>query len=438
MGAVRVGWGAAPPGTSTARAKGARMPASIAFKARFVFPVSGPPLAGGVVTIAGDRITAVGRSPDGPCEIEDLGNVAILPGLVNAHTHLEFSDIPRPLGEPGMIFPEWIRRVVKFRRGRASDPRTAVRRGLEECLTAGTTALAEIAQGDWPREEFENWPIEATVFLEAIGLAPERAAAKLDEARKHLASASGEHIRPGLSPHAPYTVHPELFAELVSLAANANAPIAFHLAESPEELELLATGGGPFRDLLESLGAWNPTALPLGTRPLDYLRRLADARVRALVIHGNYLDAEEISLLAKARERMSVVYCPRTHAYFAHARHPLPRLLAAGANVAIGTDSRASNPDLSVLEELRWIAREFPELPPETILELGTLRGAQALGQADRIGSLVPGKLTDLAIVALPVREARDPHELLFDSPLPVVKTIYRGKLLPRFAGSSA
>jgi cytosine/adenosine deaminase-related metal-dependent hydrolase len=394
-------------------------------------------VADGVVTLAGDRIAAVGATAAGSCEIEDLGNAAIVPGLVNAHTHLEFSDIPRPLGEPGMIFPEWIRRVVEFRRGRASDPRTAVGQGLEECLTAGTTALGEIAQGDWPREEFENWPIEATVFLEAIGLAPERAAAKLDEARQHLASASGKHFRPGLSPHAPYTVHPELFAELVSLAANAKAPIAFHLAESPEELELLATGGGPFRDLLESLGAWNPTALPLGTRPLNYLRRLADARVRALVVHGNYLDAEEIALLAQARERMSVVYCPRTHAYFAHARHPLPRLLEAGANVAIGTDGRASNPDLSLLEELRWIAREFPELPPETILELGTLRGAQALGQAHRIGSLAPGKLADLAIVALPALESRDPYELLFDSALPVVKTISNGSWVKSITKSS-
>jgi cytosine/adenosine deaminase-related metal-dependent hydrolase len=224
-------------------------------------------------------------------------------------------------------------------------------------------------------------------------------------------------------------VHPELFAGLVSLAAAAGAPIAFHLAESPEELQLLAAGGGPFRDLLESLGPWSPTAIPLGTRPMDYLRRLADARVRALVIHGNYLDPEEIALLAHARERMSVVYCPRTHAYFGHARHPLPRLLEAGAKVAVGTDSRASNPDLSVLEELRLVAREFPELPPETVLALGTLRGAEALGQADRIGSLVPGKFADLAIVALPDRDARDPHELLFDSSLPVFKIMFRGTL---------
>ncbi|HEV7223473.1 MAG TPA: amidohydrolase family protein [Pirellulales bacterium] len=404
------------------------MSLSIALKARFVFPVSGPPAADGVVTLAGDRIAAVGPTADGPCEIEDLGNVAILPGLVNAHTHLEFSALPRPLGEPGMAFPDWIRRAVEFRRGRANDPRGAVRQGLEESLRAGATLLGEIAQPGWPREEFDASPIEAAIFLESIGLAADRAANKLDEARRHLAAPRGAGPRPGLSPHAPYTVHPELFAGLTALAAAADAPLAFHLAESREELELLLTGGGPFRELLESLGAWDPAAIPRGTRPIDYLRRLAEARVRALVVHGNYLDAEEIAIVAQARERMSVVYCPRTHAFFRHSRHPLPRLLAAGANVAIGTDSRASNPDLSVLEELRLIAREFPELRPAAILELGTLRGAQALGQADRAGSLAPGKLANLAIVALADRDAVDPHELLFDSALPVVKTICRGR----------
>jgi len=408
------------------------MSLSIALKARFVFPVCGSPLPDGVVTIADDRIAAVGRTTAGPCEIEDLGNVAIVPGLVNAHTHLEFSDVTQPLGEPETIFPEWVRRVVEFRRGRTNDPCEAVRQGLEESLRAGTTLLGEIAQPGWPREEFDASPIEAAVFLESIGLASDRAANKLDEARRHLAAAcdAGRHC-PGLSPHAPYTVHPELFAGLIALAAAADAPLAFHLAESREELELLLTGGGPFRELLESLGAWDPTAIPHGARPMDYLRRLADARVRALVIHGNYLDAEEVALVAQARERISVVYCPRTHAYFGHSRHPLPRLLAAGANVAIGTDSRASNPDLRVLEELRLIAREFPELRPAAILELGTLRGARALGQADRAGSLAPGKLANLAIVALPEGDAIDPHELLFDSALPVVKTICRGRAWP-------
>ena len=403
------------------------MDATFALKARWVFPVTAPPLEDAIVTVRGGKIIAVGRATGAKCEVEDLGNAAIVPGFVNAHTHLELSDVPRPLGSPGMNFPDWIRQVIEFRRVRTADPVAAIRQGLEESLQAGTTTIGEIAQPGWPAEEFEPSTIGACVFLEAIGLARERMETKLDEARRHLASGAGaRHWRAGLSPHAPYSVHPELFAALVSLAAGAQAPLAFHLAESPEELELLARGSGPFRELLVSLGAWQPGAIPRGTKPRDYLRRLAEAGVRSLVIHGNYLDEEEISFAAQARETMSVVYCPRTHAYFGHARHPLARLLAAGANVAVGTDSRASNPDLSVLEELRFVAREFPELPRSTVLELGTLRGAAALGLADSVGSLSPGKLAHLAVVGLADRDARDPHELLFDSPQGALKTYYQ------------
>ncbi|HUY90703.1 MAG TPA: amidohydrolase family protein [Pirellulales bacterium] len=403
--------------------------APFALKARYVFPVGAPPLADGVVTVRGDKIIAVGRSRAETCDLEDLGNVAIVPGLINAHVHLEFSDASQPLGSPGMVFPEWIREVIDYRRGRAAAPAAAVRQGLEESLRSGTTTVGEIAQPGWPEEEFERGPLDATVFLEAIGLAQEQVAAKLAEARQHLAAgAYASRWRPGLSPHAPYTVHPELFAGLATLAAEARAPLAFHLAESPEELELLASGGGPFRELLESRGAWEPAAIPWGARPIDYLRQLVEARVRSLVIHGNYLDEEEIAFAAEACETMSVVYCPRTHAYFGHARHPLPRLLAAGANVAVGTDSRASNPDLSVLEELRFVARTFPELPPDSVLELGTLRGAAALGLADSLGSLAPGKLANLAVVRLPEGDDVDPHTLLFESSEPAVKTYCQGR----------
>ena len=136
-----------------------------------------------------------------------------------------------------------------------------------------------------------------------------------------------------------------------------------HLAESPEELELLRHGGGPLRAFLEELGAWDATAIPPGTRPLDYLRLLASAH-RALVVHGNYLDDEEIAFLGANAGRMSVVYCPRTHDWFAHRDYPLEKMLAAGATVALGTDGRGSSPDLSLLGEMRFAARRHPGVPP--------------------------------------------------------------------------
>jgi cytosine/adenosine deaminase-related metal-dependent hydrolase len=144
------------------------------------------------------------------------------------------------------------------------------------------------------------------------------------------------------------------------------------------------------------------------------LELLAGAR-RALVIHGNYLGSRDWSLLSAHRRRMTVVYCPRTHAYFGHAAYPLEELLAAGVSVAVGTDSRASNPDLDLLGELRFVRRRFPRLAPRTILELGTLRGAEALGRDADFGSITVGKLARFALVPLGDEEPSDVEEFLLD-----------------------
>ncbi len=146
------------------------------------------------------------------------------------------------------------------------------------------------------------------------------------------------------------------------------------------------------------------------------------------MIHGNYLDGDEIDFLAAHADRMSVIYCPRTHAFFRHAPYPLAKLLAAGANVALGTDSRASNPDLSILSELQFAAAQHLNVPPEMLLRLITAAAAKALGRKSEIGTLTPGKFADLAIVVLPQRHAADPHEHLLDPACQAVTTIFRGR----------
>ncbi|HZN34991.1 MAG TPA: amidohydrolase family protein, partial [Pirellulaceae bacterium] len=178
-------------------------------------------------------------------------------------------------------------------------------------------------------------------------------------------------------------------------------PVAMHLAETREELELLESHSGPLVEMLGSLGAWQPTALSRGLRPLDYLRTLATAH-RALVIHGNYLAADEIEFAAAHRDRMSVVYCPRTHAFFRHEPYPLAKMRDAGVRVAVGTDSRASNPDLNLWSELRHIAEHHRGVSPDEILRMGTLAGAEALGLDGDLGSITPGKSARLVMASLP------------------------------------
>lgn len=405
-----------------------------------MFPVAGVPIPDGSVTIESGRIVAVG-----PCsatvrhDARDLGNVAILPGLVNAHVHLDFSDLAAPLGQPNSGLVPWIRCVMDYRRHSSGAGPRSVALGLAESVRAGVTTLGDIAQADWPIEGAAAAPPNLAIFQELIAPTAGRVAAAIELAESSLrrcamsqptpprcigggASEQAENAaicRPGLSPHAPYTVHPELLKAVVAMSAAERIPVAMHLAESPEELELLSSGTGPLRTLLEELGAWDGGLVRPGTRPMKYLRLLAAAD-RALVIHGNYLDQEEIGFLAAQAERMAAVYCPRSHEWFGHRPYPLEKMLAAGAVVALGTDGRSSSPDLSLWAEMRAVARRHPSVPLSRVLEMGTIQGARALGWAADIGSLVPGKLADLAIVALPDHDAAGPYELLFESDGPV------------------
>jgi len=377
--------------------------------ARYVFPVTGDPVADARVVVDEGRIVAVGHVAE--CgTLEDLGNVALLPGLINTHTHLELSGIARPLGEPGVALTDWFRQLMAARA--TYDATDAVRRGLAESARRGVAALGEIAQAGWSAEPFRASDVQTTVFLELIGPTRARRDAALELAHKHLeAWRPGCGWRAGLSPHAPYTVRRDLLDAVVRLASVHGVPLAFHLAESREELELLRTGTGPLRAMLDERGAWEPGALPPGSRPLDYLHALA-AAPRSLVIHGNYLDQEEIAFLGRNAEHMAVVYCPRTHAWFGHAAYPLAQLLNAGALVALGTDSRASAPDLSLLEELREAAWRHPTVPAEHLVRMATLNGARALGLEAEWGTLEPGKRARFTVVPLPER-AGDPYALL-------------------------
>ena len=390
-------------------------------KARYVLPIDGPPVPDGVVALEGNRIIAVGGQVEGA--LHDLGNVALLPALINAHTHLEFSALEAPLGAAGQVFPEWILDVVTYRRGQLqqadSEKRRAdaFERGLAESLAGGCLTVAEVASPPWDAwQRIEPGPVEPTLFLELIGLSEQRgrsvlaqATRVLDELRERSA------LRVGISPHAPYTVHPEVVQDAVRFAHERNLPLAMHLAETMPELELLASGSGPLVELLQELEAWDPSAIPRGIRPLDYLKWLAGAP-RSLIVHGNYLTRAELEFVA-AQEQMTVVYCPRTHAYFGHARYALEEMLELGVHVALGTDSRASNPDLDMLSELRFAAARHPAVPASRMLEMATKDAAAAIGFEDR-GVLRSGCRADLIAVPLPDRDG-DPHELLLDSDEP-------------------
>jgi aminodeoxyfutalosine deaminase len=383
------------------------MAAAATYRVRHLFPGDSPPLDNACITVQDGQVVAVNGMARDESAI-DLGDVAVLPGLVNCHTHLEFSHLAKPLGRSGMPLSEWIPAVVAHRRERSEPAEIAqsIRLGLAESRSSGTAVLGEIATCDWSPTMPADVPdeLQLVVFRELLGVTSERVNVLRDAARQHLlreATPATPHAwLPGLSPHAPYTVHWELLETAIQLSVRHHVPLAMHLAESGDELELLAQRRGPLVEMLQNLNAWHPDALGPARCPGDYLEQLARAH-RALIIHGNFLTPEEQAAIGQRRSRLSVVFCPRTHAYFAHPAYPLASLRQRGVRVVLGTDSRASNPDLSLLEEMRFLAAHFPAVSPQDILAMGTSDGGQALGLNHRQGSIRPGYRLPWTLVPL-------------------------------------
>lgn len=390
--------------------------------ARWVFPVSGSPLADGVVTIAGERIVSVEPRCGQAIDV-DLGDVAVLPGLVNAHTHLDLSGL-RGQCPPSSDFTGWLRQVIAHRRGTTPEQIEAdVRAGLAESLRHGTTLLGDISAAGASGGILANAPLRSIVFYELLGLTKPRATVAYKAAWAWVrAQPAIEYCRPGLSPHAPYSVHVSLLTDAAILACRYQCPLAIHLAESREELELLYHHSGPLVPFLEQLGVWDPAGL---VGHPEAVLSVAVIGIPTLFIHGNYLDPSTC-----IPRNSTIIYCPRTHTAFGHAPHPFRPFLERGIRVALGTDSLASNPDLSVLAEMRHLHRHHPDVPGAVLLRMATLSGAEALGWADETGSLEAGKSADLVVVPLAPGARHDPHERLLDSDLPVQRVLCRGQWL--------
>jgi cytosine/adenosine deaminase-related metal-dependent hydrolase len=388
--------------------------------ARWVFPVDGPPLERGIVVIDGERIVAV--EPHGTRRPDlDLGDAAILPGLVNCHTHLDLSGL-RGQAPPSPDFTGWLRKVIAFRRARTPDQVKAdIAAGLAECLRFGTTLVGDIDGGGDSWDALAAAPLRAVVFREMIGLSDERARQAFAAASAWLAGhAATATVRPGLSPHAPYSVRSFLYFAAAVLARKWKCSLALHLAESLAELELLRHRRGPFVTFLQELGAWDPEGLAAS---LGHVVQLSAWRVPRLFVHCNHLPSS-----VRVPANGTIVYCPRTHAAFGHPPHPFRDFLAGGVRVALGTDSLASNPDLDLLAEARFLHARYPDVPGATVLRMATLSGAEALGWADETGSLAPGKSADLVAVPLPPGDGPDPHRLVLEGDRPVSRVLWRGR----------
>jgi cytosine/adenosine deaminase-related metal-dependent hydrolase len=374
--------------------------------AAWVAPMSSPIIRDGAVVISGGRASKIefvgsitaARKAHSDAQIIELGSSIILPGLVNAHTHLELSDFAA--GEPPKGgFTEWLQGMIV--RPRLADEelkiavQSAVANGIKQCLRFGVTTVGDISrQCHVSRPILKGSPVRAISYGEVQALAKRRGF--LEERLEIAADRSEEadRLKIGITPHAPYSIEENGYRRCLEVARNGHLPLATHLAETPGEEPFLRNHSGPLRDLWDKLLPWDDKVPTFAGGPIRFAKAIGLLDYPTLLAHVNYSDDAELALLAAGRA--SVVYCPRTHAYFGHPPHRWREMLDRGINVAVGTDSCASSPDLNLVDDLRLIHRLAPDFPSADLWGMATTRAAAAIGLADHAGALIPGRDADL------------------------------------------
>jgi aminodeoxyfutalosine deaminase len=378
-----------------------------AYRAAWVCPIEQPPIRDAVIEIDDGIIVGIGRAGTGSRPagaIKDLGNVVVLPGLVNAHTHLELSWL-RGRVPPANSFTDWVKTLFAHRRpDQVMTPEliAPIDAAISELFATGTIAVGDISNSLAVVEPMQRRGLKGVVFHELLGF-KERDGALIEATREKRAAAASQGVRVSLAPHAPYSTSVELFKAIRHAVDLSDCPImSVHLGESAEEVQLLATGGGAWRGMLEAIGAWRDDWEIPGCGPVQFLERHGAVDSNTLVVHGVQFDDEALQRL-KALDA-TLVTCPRSNRWVGVGYPPIERFYRAGVRVAVGTDSLASVDDLNLFSELktmRWLA---PSVPARQILESATIVGARALGLGGELGSLAPGKTGQVLAVELPER----------------------------------
>ena len=379
-------------------------------RARLVVTMDGPPIEDGAVRLGGQRIIEVGKFSDlaGTDETVDLGEHILLPGLINAHCHLDYTCLRGKISPP-QSFSDWIRAInAEKTKLSAEDYVASINQGFGEAKQFGTTTIANLTAFPELIAQIQD-PIRTWWFAELIDVRqqPENSTALSSQASRRneivdraLASLKTTR-RVGLAPHAPFTASADLYRCCTDTAERDNLLLTTHLAESGEEMLMFRDANGPLYQFLKGIGrdmsdCGRTTPLQAFLQTLQprqdstVLAGTADSlemRRPWIVVHLNELTERDFDLLGKISQKVSIVHCPRSHAYFGHSDFQFERLRELDFNICIGTDSLASNDDLSLFAEMRKFHDRF-HFEPERVLEMVTINPARALEQRDRLGKI--------------------------------------------------
>jgi aminodeoxyfutalosine deaminase len=379
----------------------------VLLSADWVLPIDGDPIRNGAVRVHNGRIADVG-SAETLASVDKIAHCfpgcVILPGFVNAHTHLSLTALGGVL--PSTDLPTWIGKLVGMMRALdADDMAASAALGALRCLEAGVTVVGDIAYGPEPLASAADMGVGGTFYWEVLGVDSNRLLPVLEaeEFPTTKSDASSNRAHCGISPHSAYTCGPGLLRAVAEFARRHRYPVAIHVAESWAETELLEAGLGPLAPVAERLAHGFQ---PPHVSPVAYLASLG-ALDDALAVHCVHLAPGDGKTLA--RHARGVAVCPTSNAFLHNGQPPVETLVSSGIRVGIGTDSAASNPAFDLFAEAHAVRGIFPSLTAERVLRMMTLEGADALGLAGSFGSLTRGKQADLVVMRLP--SAEDPAE---------------------------
>ena len=371
-------------------------------RARTVVPMTGPPIDNGAVVVKGSRIRAAGTLPEVAAHytgaIVDLGEQVLMPGLINAHCHLDFSMLRYAI-QPQRGFTAWVQRLNALKCSlEDEDYLKAIQRGFAELRSWGTTTVLNIESFPELMSRIPPPPIRTWWFYEMIDVRQRITTENLIEGagiffRKHAEWIGGF----GLSPHAPYTASADLYQLASACARQDGMLLTTHLAESVEEAAMFQRASGPLYDFMQSLGR-DMSDCGRGS-PLSLLLGQGLIGPDWIVAHMNELDENDFALLEKTP--LHVVHCPASHRYFGHQPFPMERLRSIGTNISLGTDSLASTDSLSLFNEMRNVCNLHPSVSPLDAVEMATLNPARALRRPCELGCIIPKARADL--IALPI-----------------------------------
>jgi len=400
-----------------------------------VIPLSSPPLDGYAVVIEGDKIIGIETIPVAEkknpyAEKIVLNSAAIMPGLINLHTHLELSSLRGSFPE-GIDFFEWIVELInkktELKKWQYNDGVVA---GLKELIMTGTTSIAEITSEGISPYILNNYNIRGKVFYEVIGLSELLAGYTWARKRREFKRFNGSGlIERGISPHSCYSLSYGLLKRVSRYSAKHNIPLSSHISETKDEGEFIREGKGKLKELIDKLGFESP--LPFyAPSPLSYFKDLGLLRRNFLAAHAVWVDEDDIKIMKESS--ISIAHCPRSNIYLNVGKAPVMNLIKEDINVGLGTDSLASNYSLNMWEEMRMAYNIHKEdgLAPYEIFRMATQNGAKALGLEEKVGTIEIGKKADLIAVRLPENTGGDLYLDILKRTDTVLLTMVSGRVI--------